>query len=226
MEEQTTQASQDAKNTTQNKPTSNQQQPNQQELARASSSTAVRPVVGGAWASPFSLLRVFMDDLDRLVEGFGSGANTLAAGSPASTRSIQNWIPAVEAFERDGQFLIRVDVPGLDREQLAVEIDDGKVIIAGEREDEDEDRGSNYYRRERSYGRFTRVIPLPDGVDASEASATFANGVLEISMPAPQRPETRKLEIQSGQSISTSKEQPSKHEAAASKPESKAESKH
>jgi HSP20 family protein len=63
----------------------------------------------------------------------------------------------VEAFERDGQFVIRVDVPGLDRERLAVEIDDDRVIIAGEREDEGEDRGSNYYRRERSYGCFTRV---------------------------------------------------------------------
>jgi HSP20 family protein len=176
----------------------------------------------GAWASPFSLLRVFMDDLDRIVEGFGSGGNPLAASSPASTRSIQNWIPAVEAFEREGQFVIRVDVPGLDREQLAVEIDDDRVIIAGERVEEDEDRGSNYYRRERSYGRFTRVVPLPEGVDASQANATFDNGVLEISMPAPQRPESRKLEIQSGQS--TSNQPPSKQETAA--PTSKSESKH
>ena len=218
MEEQATHTSQGAKNTSKNEPISNQQDPNQQGLARASSSTPARPIVG-AWASPFSLLRVFMDDLDRLVEGFGSGGNTAAAGSPASTRSIQNWMPAVEALERDGQFVIRVDVPGLDREQLAVEIDDDRVIIAGERGNEDEDRGSNYYRTERSYGRFTRVIPLPDGVDASQATATFNNGVLEIDMPAPRRPESRKLEIQSGQSASN--ERPSKQEAAASKSESR-----
>jgi HSP20 family protein len=214
MEKQATQASEDAKNTSKNQPTTNQRDPNQQGLARASRSTPARPVVG-AWASPFGLLRVFVDDLDRLMEGFGSGANTLATGSPASTRSIQSWIPAVEAFERDGQFVIRVDVPGLEREQLAVEIDADRVIVSGEREDKDEDRSSNYYRRERSYGRFTRVIPVPDGVNASEASATFANGVLEISMPAPKRSESRKLEIQTGQSTSTSNES-----------ESRAESKH
>jgi HSP20 family protein len=217
MEERATHESQDAKNTSKNK--SNEQDSTQQGLARASSSTPARPVVG-AWASPFSLLRVFMDDLDRLVEGFGPVGNTLAAGSPASTRSIQNWMPAVEAFERDGQFVIRVDVPGLEREQLAVEIDDDRVIIAGEREDQGEQRSSNYYRRERSFGRFTRVIPLPDGVSASEASATFANGVLEISMPAPQRPASRKLAIQSGESTATSNEQAAKNAAAAPSSES------
>jgi HSP20 family protein len=190
MEEQATQNSQESKSLT----TSNKNE-SQRTLAPTSSGTSAR-VLG--WASPFSLMRVFMDDLDRLVEGFGMVGSPASESSSTAIRTSPNWIPAVEVFERDGKFVIRADVPGLDREQLYVEIDDDKVVLSGERVDEQEERASSYYRRERSYGRFRRVIPLAEGVDASQATATFNNGVLEISMPAPKRADARKLEITEG----------------------------
>jgi HSP20 family protein len=161
-----------------------------------------------------------MDELDRLVESFGLFGRAPAEQSRAIGPS-QDWIPAVEVFERDDKFVIRADVPGLDADELAIAIDDTKVVLSGERVDEQEDRGSAYYRRERSYGRFYRVVPLPAGVDTSQAEATFNNGVLEISIPAPRLPQARKLEVKDG----ASNESPSKADATPSASSNSATSK-
>jgi HSP20 family protein len=216
MEEQATPNSQGSKITNGNKPDGNQTT-GQTNLASTSNDSPARAGMG--WATPFGLRRVFMDELDRLVESFG-----LVGRPPAeqfrAIRPSQHWIPAVEVFERDGKFIIRADVPGLDADELDVAIDDDKVALSGERVDEQEDRGSAYYRRERSYGRFYRVVPLPEGVDTSQAEATFNNGVLEISIPAPRRPEARKLEVKDG----ASNESPSKADAKPSASSSSATS--
>jgi HSP20 family protein len=201
MEEQATPNSQGSKITNGNKPYGNQTS-SQTNLASTSNDSPARAVM--RWTTPFGLMRGFMDELDRLVESVG------LVGRPAeqstAIRPSQGWIPAVEVLERDGKFVIRADVPGLDADELDVVIDDDRVVLSGERVDEQEERGAAYYRRERSYGRFYRIVPLPEGVDTSQAEATFNNGVLEISIPAPRRPEARKLEVKDG----TSNESPSK----------------
>jgi HSP20 family protein len=196
MEKQATPNSQGSKITNGNKPDGNQTT-SQTNLASTSNDSSARAVMRGP--TPFGLMRVFMDELDRLAESFGLVGRPPAEPSRA-IRPSQDWIPAVEVLERDGNFVIRADVPGLDADELYVAIDDDKVVLSGERIDEQEDRGSAYYRRERSYGRFYRVVPLPEGVDTSQAEATFNNGVLEISIPAPRRPEARKLEVKDGAS--------------------------
>jgi HSP20 family protein len=153
------------------------------------------------WTSPFGLMRVFMDDLDRLVGSFGlpgTDPTTSSSLSAAPSTGTGPWVPPIEVFERNGKFVVRADVPGTDREQISVEVEDDRVVLSGERVDEREENTSSFYRRERTYGRFQRAIPLPDGVDASQAAAKFNNGVLEISMPINDRPRTRKLEIQQG----------------------------
>lgn len=202
MEDPATTNAQDPKATPRNQPTADQSQ----SVAATTPITALltTPL---SWASPFSLMRVFMDDLDRLVEGFASMGNSPAT-APVQ-RANQAWTPAVEVFERDDHFVIRAEVPGLDREHITVEIDDGQVILSGERVEEQEQRTSAYYRRERRYGRFYRVVPLPDGADASQAAASFNHGVLEISMPVRHRVEARKLEIQEGGNGSDTKSEAS-----------------
>jgi HSP20 family protein len=147
--------------------------------------------------SPFTLMRRFMEDLDGLLGGSGPSLMPridLGARGEGQT----TWVPPVEMLERDGQFVVRVDVPGMNRDQINVEIEDGQLIVSGERTQEREDRREGFYRSERVYGSFYRVIPLPEGVDPGQARGTFANGVLEITMPAPKRQEARRLEIQEG----------------------------
>jgi HSP20 family protein len=149
---------------------------------------------------PFVFMRRFAGDVERFFGDFGSFRL-----SPLLRRDVWPrvgefgravWSPEVEVFERDGQFTVRADLPGVTKDGVKVEVADAALIISGERKDEKEEKGEGFYRSERTYGSFFRRIPLPEGVKADEASATFKNGVLEVTMPAPQRePQGRTLEI-------------------------------
>lgn len=97
------------------------------------------------------------------------------------------WAPQVEVFERGENLVIRADLPGLSREDVDVEVEDDALIIRGHRHNEFEDQREGYYRSERGYGSFYRVIPLPDGVDAEKCNATFRDGVLEVTLPRPEQ---------------------------------------
>lgn len=134
--------------------------------------------------SPFSLMRRFMEDLDRLFVG--------DLPMPGGVE----WAPAVDMVERDGRLVVRADVPGLGKDDVNVEIDDGHLVISGERSQEHEERHEGVYRSERIHGHFHRVIALPEGAEADQAKATFKNGVLEITMPLTARHHPRRLPVQ------------------------------
>jgi HSP20 family protein len=97
------------------------------------------------------------------------------------------WSPHFELIERDNQLVVRADLPGLNKDDVTVEVDDGILTISGEQKQEREEKREGYYRSEQGYGRFFRAIPLPEGVDAEHTNASFDNGVLEVSFPAPKR---------------------------------------
>jgi HSP20 family protein len=104
------------------------------------------------------------------------------------------WSPQIEIFERGSQFIVRADLPGLTKDDMKVEITDEALTIQGERKQEHEEDREGWHRSECSYGSFYRSIPLPEGIKAEEAKANFRDGVLEISIPAPQR-EGRRRQI-------------------------------
>ena len=163
--------------------------------------------------SPFSFMRRMIEDMDRMFEdfgGFGRGVGfgrDVGADAPATRASggIERagfgavWAPAVEMFERDGKVVVRAELPGLSPEDVRIEVtDDGSLLIQGERRSEFEaQEEGGIYRSERVYGRFSRVIALPDDVDVDKAQAHFDNGVLEISFLLPdQSQRRRRIEIQ------------------------------
>lgn len=106
----------------------------------------------------------------------------------------------MEAFERDGQLVVRADLPGMSKDDVDVEITDDALVIRGERRQEHEEHRDGYSVCEVSHGSFYRRIPLPEGADTQNATATFRDGVLEIKMQVPQQRETnsRRLEVQDG----------------------------
>ena len=108
------------------------------------------------------------------------------------------WSPTIEVFEKDNRLVTKVDLPGLKKEDVKVEVTDSRLAISGERKREVEEKKKNVYRSEREYGSFYRAVPLPEGVKPEDVKATFADGVLEVSVPLPARPEAkvRKVEIQ------------------------------
>jgi HSP20 family protein len=156
-----------------------------------------------ATISPFSLMRRFSEEMDRLFGDFNFGGGVASGLGREFGRlaDLENstWLPQVEMFERNGKINIRADLPGLSKDDIDVDITNDAVVIRGERQQEKEDSGEGYYRSERSYGSFYREIPLPSGANAEEANATFRDGVLEITMPAPERrSRSRRIEIGEG----------------------------
>jgi HSP20 family protein len=109
------------------------------------------------------------------------------------------WMPDLEVIERDKQLSVRVDLPGLKKDEIAVEVADRALTISGERKRATEEKNAEWVRSELIYGRFHRVIPLPDGVRPADVKATFANGVLEITLALPAaavEPPARKVPIE------------------------------
>lgn len=100
------------------------------------------------------------------------------------------WNPGIDVFEKGNRLFTRIDLPGLKKEDVKVEVTDGHLTISGERRREEEEKEKEFYRCEREYGSFYRVVPLPEGVKAEEVSATFADGVLEVSVPLPAKAKT------------------------------------
>lgn len=143
-------------------------------------------------ANPFELMQRFTEEMNR----FWGGWRGYGAGEAGT------WAPAVEVFERDGNLVMRAELPGLNKEDVKVEVTEDTLTIQGERKREREERHEGFYRSERSYGRFYRQIPLPAEVHADEARAGFKDGVLEVSMPIPETQRKRReipIEAKSGQ---------------------------
>jgi HSP20 family protein len=118
-------------------------------------------------------MRRMMEDFDRAWGDFG-GQSRNRGGL---------WAPAIEVSQREGQLTVCAELPGLAKEDVKIEVTDDALIIEGERKQESSSDEGGFRRSERSYGRFYRSIPLPDGAKAEEAKANFSNGVLEVKMP-------------------------------------------
>jgi HSP20 family protein len=112
--------------------------------------------------------------------------------------SRRRWAPAVDLLEREDSLVLKADLPGLTEDDVQIELRDNVLTIAGERKAEHEDQQNGYYRVERSFGRFSRSLQLPEGVDAERISAQFTNGVLEVTIPKPEQRKPRRIEIAAG----------------------------
>jgi HSP20 family protein len=143
-------------------------------------------------------MRHFDEEMSRMFGDFGFGPRRWMPAGLARLADLPGrlWTPDIEVFEREGKLHVRADLPGVAKENVAVEILDNFLIIKGERKHEHEEKQEGYYRSERSYGSFMRRIPLPKGVDASTAVATCQEGVLEIVLDLPKREEAAGTKIE------------------------------
>ena len=150
-----------------------------------------------ALSDPFTLMQRMSADMDRLFEQFGFGGGLAAPSLGTNALAQGTWSPQIETFRRGDQLVIRADVPGVRKEDLHVEVDDGVLTLSGERRSESEENRDGYYRSERSYGQFQRSIALPEGISADQCQASFNDGVLEVTLPAPKEQErtAKRIEI-------------------------------
>ena len=92
-------------------------------------------------------------------------------------------VPAVDVYEEKDDVVIKAEIPGLEKEDISVQVTDSTLMIKGEKKREEEIKEQDYYRCERSFGSFTRAVNLPSEVKADQVKASFKNGVLEVRMP-------------------------------------------
>lgn len=168
------------------------------------SNVSRRPSSFGTTSSPFGLMRRMADDIERLFTNLDYGRAGYGLSDPqryssgadqwrSSNRMLDaTWAPQLETFRKDGKLVLRADLPGLSKDDVEIEVDDDMLTISGERTDEFKDERDDYYRSERSYGRFCRTVQLPDGVNPDEIAASFKDGVLEVTLPEPKVSEVRR----------------------------------
>ena len=138
---------------------------------------------------PFRELRGLHDDMNRLFmtnfsrgfdqEGFTSGA----------------WSPSVDIFENKDSLVLEAELPGMNREDIELAIENNVITIGGSRHFEKKDEGDNYHRVECSYGSFTRSFTLPQTVTSEGITAEFKNGVLRVSLPKREETKAHKITI-------------------------------
>jgi HSP20 family protein len=128
-------------------------------------------------------------EIDRLFEDF-----TRSFGAPGNG----SLVPSIDVTETDKEIEIAAELPGLERKDVDISIEDNVLTIRGEKKVEQEqkdEKNKNYRLAERSYGVFYRVIELPHGTDPSRVQATMSNGVLKVKIPKPARSEAKKIEV-------------------------------
>jgi len=129
-------------------------------------------------------VRDLMNLLQRMLGPLGSG------------EAFGTWAPVVDTFEKDDDLVLRAEVPGVDSEDIAVSVENNRLVIQGERKREKEFDEENAYRLERSVGGFLRSFVLPKTVDATKIQASYTNGVLEVRLPKADVAKPRRIAIQ------------------------------
>ena len=127
-------------------------------------------------------------EVNRLFDTFFGGGRSGLAGS-------RRWLPAMDLLEMEDDLVLKADLPGLDKDDVTIEVKDGVLTVSGERKAEQEERSEGYYRVERAYGSFSRSLSLPQGVDADQVQADFDKGVLEVRIPKPAERKPHRVQI-------------------------------
>src|SRR5918998_5833882 len=138
---------------------------------------------------PFRDLRMLQDEVSRL---FSSNLSR-SFGDEGIARGA--WAPTVDIYENKDQIVLEAELPGMNREDFDLAIENNIITLRGERRFEKKDEGDNYHRVERSYGTFTRSFTLPQTVSAEGAVAEYKNGVLRVSLPKREEVKARRIEV-------------------------------
>jgi HSP20 family protein len=138
---------------------------------------------------PFALLR---REIDSLFDNFFRGFDI----EPFESR-MGAFTPQVDVTENDKEIKISAELPGMDEKDIDLSLQNDMLTIKGEKKEEKEDKGKDYYRMERSYGSFIRTIPLPVEVETDKVEAKFKKGVLSITLPKTAKAvaETKKIAV-------------------------------
>jgi len=132
---------------------------------------------------------MLQDRMNRLFEDTNRGWRS---DEPASTTT---WSPAVDIFETEGEIIVKAELPGMDRKDIALNLEKNVLTLKGERRFEKEAKEENYHRIERSYGGFSRSFSIPATVDDDKIRADYKDGVLTIALPKKEQAKPKQIRI-------------------------------
>jgi len=132
---------------------------------------------GVAWPN-FGRLLNLNDELDRLFE-----------------TPLQAWAPALDVREDKDKFTVDLELPGFKREDINVHLEDGSLIISGERKSETTGEGTEVHRQERYYGKFSRALTLPVAVTPDKVKAAFKDGILTVTLPKAEEAKPKQIDV-------------------------------
>lgn len=162
-----------------------EQQGEQSQIKVRQEDRGMAPAEQWGMGSPFSMLRRFHEEMDRMFERMFGGMPMSGSrrGLPSMMAEMGIQMPSVDVWETSEEVMVRVDLPGVPPENIEIYTTEDSVTIRAESQQEQEQKERGYYRTERRYGRFDRNVDLPANIKQDEAKATFKNGVLEIKLP-------------------------------------------
>ena len=141
--------------------------------------------------SPFQEVLGLPDDMNGLVRVFFRGLDGGRTGLPEGGA----WAPAVDVEERDGEYVVTADMPGLTQKDISVTVEDSALTISGERKVERMEKSGGAHRYERVAGRFLRSFTLPAGVDGNRVKAAYKDGVLTLSLPKQEEAQPKQITV-------------------------------
>ena len=135
---------------------------------------------------PFRNFRSLQGEINRLFD----------RDMEATNGQLTAWPMRVDIREDENQIVIKADVPGMEQKDISVNVDNGQLTISGERKFDDEENRKSYHRVERAYGKFSRSFSLPNTTDMGKISASYNNGVLEVTLPKLEEAKPRSIQVQ------------------------------
>ena len=141
---------------------------------------------------PFRDLVSLQDRMNRL---FDESFRGIGRGAEESDFSLGAWAPAVDIFEKDGNIVLKAELPGVDPKDVDVRVENNILTLRGERKLDEEVKKDSYHRVERSYGTFTRSFTLPNIVDTEKIKAEFKDGVLRMTLPKKEEAKPKQISI-------------------------------
>jgi HSP20 family protein len=145
---------------------------------------------------PFRELAALQNEMGRWMNQVAGGV-----GAPPGNGQSSTWLPAVDVWETENELVLSFDLPGIEEDKIAVELDDNVLTVTGERERRSEHSNDRFFRFERRFGQFSRSVTLPAGVKEDEIKADYNDGVLEIRVPKPEEQRPRRIQIGSHDAI-------------------------
>jgi HSP20 family protein len=136
-------------------------------------------------------LQHMSDRIDRLL----AGRNVPSAGRDEAM-ALVDWAPAIDVMETNEEFQIRAELPGVEKKDVKLSVENGVLLISGHREQEKEEKGKRYHKIERAYGHFARSFTVPEAVDPEKVTADFKNGLLTVRLPKSEKARPKSIEVQ------------------------------